>query len=155
MTIQYITKSFKHESFSFNRKCTERLAGVRSKDKRLAHEVIGDIKIIATYSIDKDTLMFALGQMFKKYRNGEEVDYDNPETKLAVFNFLAYFRDEWVRKPDNFRWFQGANPGHIITNNACERGNKTIKENFTQGYRLGLEDLIDKVNESIISKNRS
>ena len=125
------------------------MAGVQAKDKRLASNIMQDIKTAATYSIDKDTLLLVLGLMFRKYN--KEVAYENPEVKPVVVKFLSYFREEWVKKPDNFRWFQGSNPGHIITNNGCERGNRSIKENFTQGYDLGLEDLIDKVNDSYFS----
>ena len=102
-----------------------------------------DIKTAATYSLDQDTLILVIGLMIRKY--SQEIAYTNPETRPEVVKFLSYFRDEWIKKKDNSRWFQGSNPGHIITNNSCERGNRTIKENYTQGYDLGLEDLINKV----------
>ena len=124
------------------RKCHERLAGVRSKDKEVAARMMSDIKTVAHHSMDEETFQLALSLMFKKY---QEESYPIVGTKKEVLAFLNYFRDEWTKKRDQFRWWQGSNPGHVKTNNALERNNRTVKEQFARGEKLGLQDLLNKV----------
>ena len=118
------------------------LAGVRAKDKDVARDIMEDIRAVSDHSIDEETLLVSLSLMWRKYT--EEYTFKVNGTKSEVLKFLEYFRNEWTKKHEKFLWWQGANPGHARTNNACERANRTVKE-FTHNQKLGLPDLLNKV----------
>ena len=119
-----------------------KLAAVRAREKEVAKEILDDIRVVADHSIDEETLLISLSLLFVKYQEGYV--YKDGGTKKEVGKFLDYFRSEWTKKRENFRWWQGANPGHIRTNNALERANRSVKD-FTNNQRLGLHDLLSKV----------
>lgn len=135
--------------------CNTRLSGVRAKDTDVAKDILDSIRSVADYSIDEQTLMVSLALMYRKYM--QEYTYKVTGTKTQVLDFLKYFRAEWTKKPEQFKWWAGANPAHARTNNACERANRTVKE-FTHNQKLGLSDLLNKVIfpfDSLISTSTS
>ena len=128
-----------------------KLAAVRAREKEVSKQIMDDIRVVADHSIDEETLLISLSLMYIKYQ--ERYVYKDGGTKKEVGKFLDYFRNEWTKKRENFRWWQGANPGHVRTNNATERANRSVKE-FTHNQRLGLHDLLTKVCFSFLFNTR-
>ena len=120
------------------------LGEVRAEDPQIANEIMLDISILQSGSIDHDTFISVFYLLVEKWTT--EKNFSNEGLTNKIKRFFSYVEKTWVNSKLSF-WYQGSFPFNNTTNNAVEAWNQVFKQRYSLRQKLGLHNLMLKLSE--------
>ena len=131
-----------------NRNYTKKIKSISKINKNLAKEIDIDICKIQ-WMVQTEQEFINVYELFeKKYMEGNFIGKE----KEAIEIFFSYFRAQWGPGSHVSKWYEGANPFSISSNQGVENKNLEIKDDFSYRERLDMTKFV-KMQEGIVTHN--